>query len=370
MRLWVIGNGFDLHHGLKTMYSDYRAFLCQKYACNSKMCMGFDTNLPREVCKLCCSNNGSCADLRNENCLVRKFNDLPRKKEDTIELWKDLEKSCSIDLVALLKHLDGWAGREPESESLLRETPLSHLLHGILDFCKFFTGGLFFDWLQEIEKSLEDKNIMKCSATNTLGISPNDLFLTFNYTSTLQKLYHINGDKEQGRIFYIHGRFDETKESIESQSPESRTLKKSSVVHSNIVFGSSELTGEAIDKAIDAFEKSQENCSPANKMELRECLQKLLKYLRKNTSTAQKRMKDFIKGHSHELHSSLKEVVVAGHSLGEFDQPYFDILSNTFRGTRWRFLVYYETDSKKAREFIEKHKLDATYGSWEMANIS
>ena len=33
MRLWIIGNGFDLFHGLHTRYLDYKAYLCQKNPC-------------------------------------------------------------------------------------------------------------------------------------------------------------------------------------------------------------------------------------------------------------------------------------------------------------------------------------------------
>ena len=33
MRLWIIGNGFDLYHGLKTSYYDYKEFLCKKNTC-------------------------------------------------------------------------------------------------------------------------------------------------------------------------------------------------------------------------------------------------------------------------------------------------------------------------------------------------
>lgn len=31
MRLFIIGNGFDLHHGLKTSYRDYALFLQTRY---------------------------------------------------------------------------------------------------------------------------------------------------------------------------------------------------------------------------------------------------------------------------------------------------------------------------------------------------
>lgn len=32
MKLYIIGNGFDLNHGMKTSYWNYREFLAQKHS--------------------------------------------------------------------------------------------------------------------------------------------------------------------------------------------------------------------------------------------------------------------------------------------------------------------------------------------------
>lgn len=32
MKLYIIGNGFDLNHGMKTAYWDYREFLAQNHS--------------------------------------------------------------------------------------------------------------------------------------------------------------------------------------------------------------------------------------------------------------------------------------------------------------------------------------------------
>ena len=91
MRLWIIGNGFDLYHGLKTKYLDYKAYLCED--CN-KYKNGRCPIAAGEACKWCCR----CEVAKNHECLVRKFNALPRRKAWTSEeLWSDLEEACSID---------------------------------------------------------------------------------------------------------------------------------------------------------------------------------------------------------------------------------------------------------------------------------
>ena len=77
MRLWIIGNGFDLYHGLKTKYSDYKAYLCQHHTCKKECGRVPIKNLPQEVCRNCCKKN--CENgCRDRGCPVRKFNDLPR----------------------------------------------------------------------------------------------------------------------------------------------------------------------------------------------------------------------------------------------------------------------------------------------------
>ena len=126
MRLWIIGNGFDLYHGLKTSYLDYKAYVCQHRTCKSKNREIPPESLPREVCRNCCTDR-----FKKRDCPVQKFNTLPRT-ELKENLWRDLEEACSVDLDALLDHLDG----------LDRNADIM-LLHRDLDFAEVFTGDDF-----------------------------------------------------------------------------------------------------------------------------------------------------------------------------------------------------------------------------------
>ena len=366
MRLWIIGNGFDLYHGLKSSYPDYKAYLCQHNTCRSKNCEIPVDKLPREVCEFCCKTVAECGGCQNKECPVRKFNDLPRAGGSIVEeLWKDLENACSIDLDALLQlYLKGWSGREPDSSS--GETPLSHLLQEKLDFAYLFTGADFYDWLSELDKELDGISVHPLE--QKLDISPSDWFITFNYTRTLQKLYQINGDIDQGRIYYVHGRLDQVDEKLGRTPPEDKATSTTPIVRSHIVFGSPALTDDVIYNAIEKFAKSERAFLPENEKELRECLRKLLKYLKKDVSRGLEGMKEFV--HSRKLHGSLEEVVVAGHSLGEIDQPYFDYLADFFKDVRWRFLFHSENDRNTAWSFLETHRLNGTCVPWNMSEKS
>lgn len=62
MKLYIIGNGFDLHHGLPTSYGDYKRFLSKKYA-------------------------GTVQDYED-------FVGIHNKKK---EAWKDIENALKVD---------------------------------------------------------------------------------------------------------------------------------------------------------------------------------------------------------------------------------------------------------------------------------
>ena len=165
MRLWIIGNGFDLYHGLKTRYADYKKSLCQKYSCLNEYCREKRKNVPREVCRNCCKNMNCKTD-----CPVLKFNALPRKeiKED---LWCDIEESCSLDLDALLQRVDGWIKRKD------KPNPGEILLDGDLKFARFFMGSELFEWMSEIEDCIS-KNEKWMRFLDVDGRQ--DFFVSFN----------------------------------------------------------------------------------------------------------------------------------------------------------------------------------------------
>ena len=101
MKLWIIGNGFDLYHGLKTRYADYKAFLCRRHAC--RLVKEWRAAWPQKYDEVC--ENG-CAFGRRD-CPVKKFNALPRLQEPKEDLWRDLEEACDFDLKALMYTFKG-----------------------------------------------------------------------------------------------------------------------------------------------------------------------------------------------------------------------------------------------------------------------
>lgn len=356
MRLWIVGNGFDLHHGLKTSYLDYKAYLCQQHnPCKNERGEIKRDLLPREVCRNCCKCN-----FEKTDCSVPKFNNLPRNefKED---LWRDLEEGCSINLDALLDSLDGW-----EKKAALA------LLDGGLDFAEIFTGDDFHKWLKDVESGLSelsdsDKEMLKIDG---ISVGNGDAFLNFNYTSTLQKFYDIPDDQ----ILYVHGRVEDADCKIEDANKKEmekrgvKLLKVGRIIHSCIAFGSSDLTNEEIKAAVDRRVKSK-HLSAEYADELCEKLLSLLELLGKDVQSRLEPVEKFVAEHCNDP-STLSEVVVAGHSLGRIDMPYLDYLAKKFRCLKWRFLFYSKEDIIKAFEFSARYELDGGCVPWDSSKGS
>ncbi|MCG1770403.1 AbiH family protein [Staphylococcus epidermidis] len=147
MNLYIIGNGFDIDHGIKSKYIDFKHFLENSLDINAKVLLDVIENSYRN----------------NDNML-----------------WKDLEKSIGeLDLDYYI------------------EKDVKNLTNAIM-FTENFSC-LFKKWVNylrdfEIIKESTKKNLKHLFNENR------DVFFSFNYTPTLEKIYNINKDN----IKYIH----------------------------------------------------------------------------------------------------------------------------------------------------------------------
>ncbi len=140
--LYIIGNGFDLHHGLKTAYSDFRDVFVKK---------------------------GS----RLWNLLNDVYGDIITKDM----WWSDFEEMLGcIDYLNLIKSRNGEA---------LGFIKVRNLLNGSLP-------PLFGKWIKDMNCLVQ--------IDNSLCINPNALFFSFNYTLLLEQSYHVKDEN----IWHIH----------------------------------------------------------------------------------------------------------------------------------------------------------------------
>lgn len=159
-RLYIIGNGFDLWHGLPT---SYRAFF--KFAHN---------------------------DLEN---LELYFN--PGDGEP----WHDFEGSLGTydwqSMYSDYNHIDMRLDSFKPSEFYGLEDELAETTRELVDT----VTELFQEWISAIDVSETSK---------ILEFEPSARFINFNYTSTLQTVYGVDAS----RILHIHGSVEEMSELI------------------------------------------------------------------------------------------------------------------------------------------------------------
>ena len=141
-KLYIIGNGFDLHHGLKTSYADFR----DNYA-------------------------------KKSSYLWNLLSDIYGKAIYDDMWWRDFEKMLGV---VDYRHL----------MNLRNGTPLGfmkarNLLKGSLP-------PLFGSWIKKIECNVEPDN--------SLGIDSDALFFSFNYTMLLEIVYGVKEDN----VWHIH----------------------------------------------------------------------------------------------------------------------------------------------------------------------
>lgn len=143
MNLMICGNGFDLHHKLKTSYADF-------YDCLNK-------------------NRKDIVDVYNN------YYDNINIKE---KLWKDVEND--IKCLFYQSYTKGKISDKMES------------------FFYNFTGEIFFNWISCVAKNIE----LICPQKYIEKIIEDSIFINFNYTHTLEVVYKV----DKSNICYIHGR--------------------------------------------------------------------------------------------------------------------------------------------------------------------
>ena len=145
--LYIIGNGFDIFHGLPTSYRCFLCFMLKEHLDDAER-LGFIFD---------------------------------RKNPD--KLWSDFENELeTFDVLELVKrNIHNWI----DSNNVYEIRNQFDEVH-----CKLKT--LFHDWVLQIQMALNNGK--------RLRLEDEALFLTFNYTNTLELFYHI----DSARICHIH----------------------------------------------------------------------------------------------------------------------------------------------------------------------
>lgn len=291
--LYVIGNGFDIAHGLKTSYECFRDWLIK---------------------------NGQEYFIENMEMFFSHW-DRDSKKD---LLWNDFERALGACDFEETYSMFAQQSMEyfGEGEEYLRDIKNTSDEH--------FTNPLLYEMPQLFTQWIDIKNakIVEVCKENLLlkNITEGDLFLTFNYTDTLEQAYNI----PSSNICHIHNR---------------------------VSVGERPIVGHNI-----KFEINVPYDMTKGESELKQSLANVLNSYQKNYKSNINRNIDFFS----KIDYQVEYICCYGHSLGDIDMPYFkDIKKRVAASTQWIFYVYRGEDDEQfirnknaVLAFIKRMRLD------------
>ncbi|MEJ1341193.1 MAG: bacteriophage abortive infection AbiH family protein [Candidatus Sedimenticola sp. (ex Thyasira tokunagai)] len=265
-RLYIVGNGFDLYHGFKTRYIDFANYLK--------------------------SVNKELLDL------LYKYYFL----ECSEDLWSNFEESlANLDQESLLDDMgnylppsissDDFRDRDWHSFSIEVNSKVGMLTNGLREeFRKFILNATSF---------------VNFGEDGRLRLDPDAIYLSFNYSDTLESIYKIPGS----RILYIHGKAKDSSNKIilgHGADPDQFKVKPQEVP-----MGLSDAE----------MERWYEYMSDQYDYAYEQGVEEIFSYFLESFKNSQQVIADNLEFFS--KLKSVKDVYVLGHSLADVDQPYF-----------------------------------------------
>lgn len=186
--LFILGNGFDIAHGIPTKYSDFRSFIIKLYPESLKF-------RDRTVSLQEAANMAS--DEFAAEILLNTLDKVAGKD------WCDFEDALAYtnfnNKLPLPNH--GENETDEEDHELMKDYLLymDVLTSGFINCTKLWQD-FFRIWLKDVQGQIDNNQFNSKDVLTVLFSQPDAQFLTFNYTKTLQRLYGIK------KVIHIHNR--------------------------------------------------------------------------------------------------------------------------------------------------------------------
>lgn len=277
MNLFIIGNGFDLEHGLDTSYVDFRHYLENE---DYEYLMWFE----------------------------ELYGFVVDSKRDFVEdyLWKEFESKLYAinedELVDNGKYIE--MGLD-EGDIGIEDT-LDYYWEDQYGFIERLNDYIKL-WIEQIDISVLKK-------TKMIKFNRNDMFITFNYTILLERIYHV----DEWNILHIHGSIGEN-----DYSPV--------IGHGNSL-KIDEARGHA-KRAEDEMLEKETSIYNALANYYERTFKDVNHYIGLN--------RDFFK-----KLGNIDQIFVIGNSLGDVDMPYFrEVKENVKKDATW-YIYYYRTSEE------------------------
>lgn len=287
--LIIIGNGFDLYHGLSTSYSDYRDWLLDH---DEQVVADFESFDYATEC------------LLHESSLSCQSSSM----EEGDRRWSSLEESLGIEWDDLCYETLGHAypnltDDNPGWDDFWIELQVR------LEYLKKLTRDRFREWVESIDLS---------KAQPVLDLPGTASFITFNYTPTLEYVYGVSPDK----ILHIHGRVLDKNELLQFGSPDNNPNELQKMLEDK--YGMDDFYGATIqqgvtvacDRCADTWKNIEGNYDALN--------------------------------HFLDTLAKINTVIIMGNSFDKVDKPYYlDVLAPRYHDVEWVFCEYDSIEDKQ-----------------------
>lgn len=292
-KLYIIGNGFDLHHHLKTSYLDFANYL-----------------------KV---NNRDLYDT------LESYVEYPDSEND---LWSNFESNLAkLNIEAILSdhedRLPNYASEE------YRDRDKYVFPDIMLEYFHKLTEGLFGKFEDFIQSVILSKSIVE----SEIELDKDAFFLNFNYTNSLEILYEISPKK----ILYIHNSaFYSSDQIVLGHGIDPSTFEDKGIEPPD------DIDPEDYEKWYrdnDDYDYSYD--------EGRDNLMAYFKATYKSTTEIISANRSFFQSLK-----DVKEIIILGHSMSEIDMPYFEKIRNCVdENAVWKVSYYSksEYDSHKLK---------------------
>lgn len=296
MNLNIIGNGFDLYHGLPSSYYYFGCFL-----------INTDPEFYEEI--------GKMYTLKYMEMVGTPLgHEYGRVVEDIF--WSDFE--------SYLAKVDDYFVVESSIDDLGLEYPDPVWIELKHDHKAGQLKQKFSQWVKETIDIDSNYNLIKEFLLNDTAVNfgKGDYFLQFNFTHSLQNIYGIKNDM----IHYVHG------ECLKEDGSELI-----------VGHGNDERIKEVNDIIRELNEKYNYTQSSINRINEYRCLERYIRKLRKDVPGCMKECSYFF----NTIEGSPRYINIYGLSLGEVDIPYLRQIRHRWPKARWRFSFYSESDKER-----------------------
>lgn len=309
----IIGNGFDLFHGLPTSYYYFACYL-----------LSVDEQLYDDLAEMYGFSKG----------IMHHFTEEIERGIDDVGYWREFEKH--------LGYLSSLWVENSLVDDLYLEYPDAVDLEIDRPNRSTQIKEMLARWIETtIDTEMNYTIIRKMIGANKVDFSEEDTFISFNYTHTLEKVYNIQ------KVLHIHG--------------EANSSMFSELI---VGHGNDEIIKELGDKIselnIDDFDQPSRNRKIEYQFE-----KEVLKELRKPVERCRENLRTFIS-----RIDQPNSICVYGFSLGDVDIPYLQLIREQWAECKWHFSYHSESDKTSIERVAKILKIDiAQYDMFRFNNL-